>query len=350
MAEKKVKVLVVDDSFLMRKIIADAINSDPALEVVYKAKNGQEGLQKILELKPDIVTLDINLPIMNGLSVLQEVMEKQPCKVIMLSAYTREGAADTMKALEAGAIDFIAKPSGEISLDIYKLKDEIISKIKLAAKIKESKFLNAISEESSFRHPREKAIAARKLVIIGASTGGPKAVLEIMQDIPAGLPAAFLIVQHMPAGFTATFAERLSWQSKLKAKEAQEGDPVMADKILVAPAGYHLILEQNAKELKARLNQDSLVNFVRPSIDVTMYSAAEVFNSKGIIAVILTGMGKDGLDGCRKIKEAGGTVIIQDEASSVVWGMPGAVYEAGLSDKVLPVSKIAEAIVREINK
>ena len=350
MIEKKVKVLVVDDSFLMRKIIADAINSDPALEVVYKAKNGQEGLQKILELKPDIVTLDINLPIMNGLSVLQEVMKKQPCKVIMLSAYTREGAADTMKALELGAIDFIAKPSGEISLDIYKLKDEIISKIKLAARIKESKFLSSISEESAIRHHREKAIAIKKLVIIGASTGGPKAVLEIMQEIPAGLQAAFLIVQHMPAGFTTTFAERLSWQSKLKAKEAQEGDTVMADKILVAPAGYHLTLELNAKELKTRLNQDSLVNFVRPSIDVTMYSAVEAFHGKDIIAVILTGMGKDGLDGCRKIKEAGGTILIQDEASSVVWGMPGAVYEAGLSDKVLPVSKIAEAIVKEINK
>ena len=213
--------MVVDDSFLMRKIISDAINSDPALEVIYKAKNGQEGLQKILELKPDIVTLDINLPIMDGLSVLQEVMKKQPCKVIMLSAYTREGAADTMKALEAGAIDFIAKPSGEISLDIYKLKDEIISKIKLAAKIKESKFLSTISGESVLHHPREKAIAVKKLVIIGASTGGPKAVLEIMQDIPAGLAAAFIIVQHMPAGFTTTFAERLSWQSKLKAKEAQ---------------------------------------------------------------------------------------------------------------------------------
>mgnify|MGYP001560268490 FL=1 len=350
MSEKKVSVLVVDDSFLMRKIISDAINSDPALEVIYKAKNGREGLQKILELKPDIVTLDINLPIMNGLSVLQEVMKKQPCKVIMLSAYTREGAADTMKALEAGAIDFIAKPSGEISLDIYKLKDEIISKIKLAAKIKESKFLSAISGEPALHHPREKAIAVKKLVIVGASTGGPKAVLEIMQDIPAGLPAAFLIVQHMPAGFTTTFAERLSWQSKLKAKEAQEGDPVMADKILVAPAGYHLVLEQAGKELKTKLNQDSLVNFVRPSIDVTMYSAVEAFNGKNIIAVILTGMGKDGLDGCRKIKEAGGTIIIQDEASSVVWGMPGAVYEAGISDKVMPVSKIAEAIVKEINK
>ncbi len=350
MTEKKVKVLVVDDSFLMRKIISDAINSDPNLEVVYKAKNGQEGLQKILELKPDIVTLDINLPIMNGLSVLQEVMKKQPCKVIMLSAYTREGAADTMKALEAGAIDFIAKPSGEISLDIYKLKDEIISKIKLAAKIKEDKFLTSISEDSFPRHIREKASELKKLVIIGASTGGPKAVLEIMQEIPAGLAAAFIIVQHMPAGFTATFAERLSWQSKLKAKEAQEGDMVLADKILVAPAGYHLALEQAGKELRAKLNQDSLVNFVRPSIDVTMYSAAEAFRGKDIVAVILTGMGKDGLDGCRKIKEAGGTIIIQDEASSVVWGMPGAVYEAGLSDKVLPVSKIAEAIVKEITR
>src|SRR3989338_1855583 len=285
MSLKKIRVLIVEDSFLMRKVIGDAINADPAMEVIYKAKNGREGLQKILELKPDIVTLDINLPLLDGIAVLKEVMKKQPTKVIMLSAYTKEGTNDTMKALELGAIDFIAKPSGEISLDIYKLKDEITSKIKLAARIKESKFLNTLSEESAGRHPREKAIAIKKLVIIGASTGGPKAVLEIMQEIPAGLQAAFLIVQHMPTGFTATFAERLSWQSKLKAKEAQEGDTVMADKILVAPAGYHLILEQNAKELKTRLNQDSLVNFVRPSIDVTIYSPIETFNLKNILTV-----------------------------------------------------------------
>ena len=346
MSENKVKIVVVDDSFLMRKIITDAINSDPALEVVYKAKNGSEGLQKILELKPDIVTLDINLPIMDGLTVLKEIMRKQPTKVIMLSAYTREGATDTIKALELGAIDFIAKPSGEISLDIYKLKDEIVSKIKLAAKIKEDKFLSSAAESA---HPKEKALAIKKLVIIGASTGGPKAVLEIMQNIPGDIPAAFLIVQHMPTGFTTTFAERVAWQSKVKAKEAENGDILSAGKAWIAPAGYHLVLEPEKNNFRIRLNQDALVNFVRPAADVTMFSAAECFG-KNIVAVVLTGMGKDGLEGSRKINEAGGTIIVQDEATSVVWGMPGAIYEAGLANKILPVGKIAEAIVREVNK
>src|SRR3989338_11616193 len=206
MSHKKIRVLIVEDSFLMRKIIGDAINADPDLEVIHKAKNGREGLQKILELKPDIVTLDINLPLLDGIAVLKEVMKKQPTKVIMLSAYTKEGTNDTMKALELGAIDFIAKPSGEISLDIYKLKDEIISKIKLAAKIDLDKFLTSIAPTAASR-VKKKTVAIEKLVVIGASTGGPQAGLDVMHEIKSGTPAAFLIVQHMPKGFTLSFAE-----------------------------------------------------------------------------------------------------------------------------------------------
>lgn len=342
--EDKIRVLVVDDSLLMRKIISDGINSDPALEVIDKAKNGKEALEKIFSLKPDVVTLDINLPLLDGISVLEEVMKKQPTRILILSAYTREGTSSTIRALELGAIDFITKPSGEISLDIYKLKDTIASKIKLAAKVNLDKF-------SPIRiHPYiEKSSDIRKLVIIGASTGGPKAVLDIMQDISEGLPAAFLIVQHMPKGFTASFAERISWQGKIKTKEAQDSDLVLTDKGFVAPAGYHMVLEKSQEAVRIKLNQEPLVNFVRPSIDVTMASGAEVFG-RSVIGVILSGMGKDGLEGCQKIKKRGGTIIVQDEATSVVWGMPKAVYEADLADKVLPLSKIAEAITREITK
>ena len=345
---EKIRVLVVDDSLLMRKIIADSISSDPDLEVIDKAKNGHEALEKIFSLKPDVVTLDINIPLVDGISVLEEVMKKQPTRIVMLSAYTREGTTATMKALELGAIDFIAKPSGEISLDIYKLKDEIISKIKLAAKIDLDKFLTSIAPAAASR-VKKKAVAIEKLVVIGASTGGPKAVLDVMHEIKSGTPAAFLIVQHMPKGFTLSFAERISWQSGIKTKEAEEGDILLADKAFVAPAGYHMVLAEDGDQIKIQLNQEALVNFVRPSVDVTMRSAAELFG-KDVIGVILTGMGKDGLEGCRRIKEEGGTVIIQNEESSVVWGMPKAVYEAKLADKVLPVSKIADAIVREISK
>ncbi|TAN59463.1 chemotaxis response regulator protein-glutamate methylesterase [bacterium] len=341
--EDKIRVLVVDDSLLMRKIISDGINSDPALEVIDKARNGKEALEKIFSLKPDVVTLDINLPIIDGISVLEEVMKKQPTRVLILSAYTREGTSATMRALELGAIDFITKPSGEISLDIYKLKDTIASKIKLAAKVDLDKFLPVGAVSSSL----EKPASIRKLVVIGASTGGPKAVLNIMQNIPEGLPAAFLIVQHMPKGFTTSFAERISWQGKIKTKEAQDLDIVLADKGFVAPAGYHMLLEKSPHAVRIKLNQGPLVNFVRPSIDVTMASAAEAFG-KNVIGVILSGMGKDGLEGCQKIKKRGGTIIVQDEETSVVWGMPRAVYEADLADKILPVAKIAESIAGAI--
>lgn len=344
----KIRVLVVDDSLLMRNIISDSIASDTGLEVIGKAKNGPEALEKIYTLKPDVVTLDINLPGIDGISILEEVMKKQPTRIVMLSAYTREGTTATMKALELGAIDFIAKPSGEISLDIYKLKDEIVSKVKLAAKVDLDKFLSSASG-AKFERPKKKPVTITKLVIIGASTGGPKAVLDVMQEIKGGFPAAFLIVQHMPKGFTLSFAERISWQSGVKTKEAEDGDIVLADKAFVAPAGYHLGLEEENGCLKIRLNQEALVNFVRPSIDVTMSSAVDIFG-KDIIGVILTGMGKDGLEGCRKIKEHGGTVIIQNEETSVVWGMPRAVSEAHLADKVLPISKIAEEIIKQINK
>jgi two-component system chemotaxis response regulator CheB len=341
--EDKIRVLVVDDSLLMRKIITDNINSDPALEVIDKAKNGKEAMEKIFSLKPDVVTLDINLPLLDGISVLEEVMKRLPTRIIMLSAYTRQGTSATMRALELGAIDFITKPSGEISLDIYKLKDEIVSKIKLAAKVEPGKF----GPIKMSYPPSQAAETIKKLVIIGASTGGPKAVLDIMRNIPSGLPAAFLIVQHMPKGFTLSFAERISWQGAIKAKEAEDGDVVMADKCFVAPAGYHLILEKNSDGLRLRLNQKPFVNFVRPSIDVTMDSAVEIFG-KNTIGVILSGMGKDGLEGCRKIKEWQGAVIVQNEETSAIWGMPKMVYMANLADKVLPLSQIAEALSREI--
>ncbi len=345
----KIKVLVVDDSFLMRKIISDAINADPLLEVVDKAKNGKEALEKILELKPDIVTMDVNLPIMDGISVLEEVMKKQPTRIIMVSAYTREGTNATIKALEAGAVDFIAKPSGEISLDIYKLKDEIVSKIKLAANIKINKFLSREDILLTAGPKEADFIAIDKLVIIGASTGGPRAILDVMQGIPVGLSATFLIVQHMPKGFTASFAERIAWQSGVKSKEAEDGDLLSLGKAYIAPAGYHMVLERQGSKILLRLNQDEPVNFVRPAIDVTMISAAQIMGNK-VLGVVLTGMGKDGLDGARKIKEKGGKIIIQDEATSVVWGMPKAVYDAGLADTVLPISGVAQAIVRNIEQ
>jgi two-component system chemotaxis response regulator CheB len=343
----KIKVLIIEDSFLMRKIISEIISSDPELDVVGTAKDGPEGVEKVMTLSPDIVTLDINIPMLDGISVLEQIMRRKPTRVIMFSAYSREGASSTMKALQLGAVDFIAKPSGEISVGIDKLKEEIISKIKLAVGID---LLKYVKDTVAHAQPSVKASgsAIKKLVIIGASTGGPKAVLEVMQDIPADLSAVFLIVQHMPKGFTMSFAERIAWQSGVRAKEAEEGDVLLPGRAYVAPAGFHMTIEKERDQFKVKLNQDPPVNFVRPAVDVTMLSVADVFG-KDVVAVVLTGMGKDGLEGVRKIKSAGGSVIIQDEASSVVWGMPRAIFKAGLADEVLPVAKIPTAILKYIN-
>ncbi len=344
MAEK-VKVLVVDDSFLMRRIISDIVNSDPHLEVIAKAKDGEEAMEKIISLNPDVVTLDINLPVKNGIDVLTSIMKTKPTKVIMLSAYTRAGASATIRALELGAVDFIAKPSGEISLGLEKLKNEIISKIKLAANVELDKYLLAFRAAGSAAK-EEKSFGVKILVIIGASTGGPKAILNLMRRIPGDIDAAFLIVQHMPKGFTLSFAERISWETGVRAKEAEDGDVLDTGKAFVAPAGSHLILVKTGNnQIKVKLTQEPPVNFVRPSIDVTMLSAAEIFG-KNIIGVILTGMGKDGLEGARKVKEAGGKILIQDEESSVVWGMPGSVCRAGLTDGALPLSQIADVLIK----
>lgn len=344
MTGNKIRVLVVEDSFLMRKIITDIIVSDPKLEIVGEAKDGKDALEKVFALKPDVVTLDINLPVIDGLQVLEEIMKKQPTPVIMLSAYSRQGTSATFRALELGAVDFIAKPAGEVSLNLFKLKDEIISKIKLAERIELDKFSQT---PVALIRRGLKAPAIKKLVVIGASTGGPRALLEVMQQIPSGLSASFLVVQHMPEGFTLSFAERISWQSGMKAKEAEDGDIIVVDKVFVAPTGYHMCLEKNQMEVRIRLNRGPLVNFVRPSVDVTMLSAVEAFG-KAVVGVVLTGMGKDGLEGARKIKEKGGFIIVQDEKTSVVWGMPKMVYKAGLADKVLPLSEIPGAIVEGI--
>jgi two-component system, chemotaxis family, protein-glutamate methylesterase/glutaminase len=343
----KVKVLVVDDSFLMRRIISDIVNSDPHLEVVGKAKDGEEALEDVAALNPDVVTLDINLPVKNGIDVLRDIMKTKPTRVIMLSAYTRAGASATIKALELGAVDFIAKPSGEISLGLEKLRNEIIEKIKLAANFNLNKYLAVFKDAGTVPALEEKATGVKKLVIIGASTGGPKAILTIMKDIPGDTKAAFLIVQHMPKGFTLSFAERIAWETGIRTKEAEDGDIIYPGRAFVAPAGSHMVLARDNDQVKVKLTQDPLVNFVRPSIDVSMSSAVEIFG-KDIIGVILTGMGKDGLDGARKIKEAGGRVFVQDEESSVVWGMPGSVSKAGLTDQALPLSQIAEVLVKSI--
>lgn len=332
---KQIKVFIVEDSILMQKIIEDILSGDPEIEVVGKTKYGKEALRLIKEKKPDVVTLDINLPDMDGLSVLRELMDSAPTRVMMLSAYTQRGAAVTIKALELGALDFIPKPSGEISLDLYNFREEIIAKVKMVAGISIDRPLRA-------RVIDKTTALIQKLVVIGASTGGPKAILEVMSHLPGTLDASFLIVQHMPRGFTKSFAERLSWYSGIKTKEAEDGDMLVRGAAYVAPAGYHMIIEKPSEDENyfIRLDETSLVNYVRPSVDVTMKSVAEIFTSDKILAVILTGMGKDGLEGAKVFKNRGCKVITQDKKTCVVYGMPKVIAEANLADEVLSLEEI----------
>jgi two-component system chemotaxis response regulator CheB len=343
----KIKVFIVEDSILMQKIIVDILSGDPDIAIVGTAKFGKDALENIPKLKPDIVTLDLNLPDIDGLQVLRKLMVVFPVRVIMFSAYTQKGAEITMKALELGALDFIPKPSGETSLNLYNFKDEIISKIKMAATIDLSK---RVFPKETLLSSKETAI--KNIIIIGASTGGPKAIIDLMTGMPKDINGAILIVQHMPSGFTRSFAERISWHAGIKTKEAEDGDQLINGAAYIAPSGYHMVLEKSAHVKKGyllRLDETPLVNYVRPAVDVTLFSAAETFEGGVMLGVILTGMGKDGLEGVKKIKDKGGKVIAQDEASCIVYGMPRAIVSEGLADDVLPLNKIAKKIVEYIN-
>lgn len=338
-----IKVLVVDDSAFMRKVITEIINATDGMEVVGYARNGQDALQKLQQLDVDVVTLDVEMPVMDGLDTLQKIMEDKPLPVVMLSSETKKGSETTLKALSLGAVDFVAKPSGPISLDLSKVSQEIVEKIRLAAGAQFPK------TQKSAVVPRRKAApvfakpstgAASRLVIIGSSTGGPKAVEEVFSQIPPNLPAGIVVVQHMPKGFTRSFAERLDALFPFPVKEASHGDLVENGKVLIAPGDYHLVIN---KDGRVALNQGERVMFLRPAVDVTMAGLSEVYGNK-IVGVILTGMGRDGARGMAEIKKAGGITIAQDKNTSTIYSMPRFVAEEGNADYILPLDRIGGTI------
>lgn len=330
------RVLVVDDSAFMRKVIADIINSDPLLEVVGTAVDGIDALGKISKLKPDVITLDVNMPRMDGLTTLKHIMERNPLPVIMLSNATQEGAEITFKALEMGAIDYIPKPSGELSLDIHKVKNELITKIKTAATAK-------ITVHKRKFHPivRRPQKFGTKVIAIGASTGGPPAIEEILSQLPENVPP-ILIVQHMPPGFTKLFARRLNSFTKFAVKEAEEGDTIVPGQAFIAPGGYHMTV---TKDGKIHLDEGPPIHGVKPAVDPMMETVADIYKSE-TIGVILTGMGRDGAIGMKKIKQYGGVTIAQDEGTSTVFGMPKAAIDEGCVDKILPLFQIPIELIR----
>jgi len=360
---EKVRVLVVDDSAFMRKVITDMLASDPQIEVLGTARNGLDALGKIKQLKPDIITLDVEMPQMDGLQLLEKLMTEYPLPVIMLSSLTQHGTEATIKALSLGAVDFIPKPSGSISLDIEKIKAEILSKVKMGAKISPAKVKNnlllkgkplsvqtepaAIKQESSgpAKIPVFSSLPkgnVQKIVAIGTSTGGPRALQEVIPRLPADLPAAVLIVQHMPKGFTHSLAERLNQQSKIRVKEGAAGDRIENGLAILAPGGYHMTLEKGGV---IGLNQDPPVWGVRPAVDILFKSIAQNYSAQ-VVTVVLTGMGHDGAEGVAVLKEKGAKSIAEDKSSCVVYGMPKTVVDKGLADRILPLHQVADGIMQ----
>ena len=344
----RIRVLVVDDSALMRKIISDMLVSSPDIEVIGKANNGEDAIEKVSRLKPDVVTMDIEMPVLDGLQALGYIMSECPTPVIMLSA---ENSADvTITAFHYGAVDFIQKPSGNIRLDLAVIKDELIKKVKAAAGVKTSKLVFLDENKINEKPEPEKVNDAntRKIVIIGTSTGGPRALQQVIPLLPITLNAAVLVVQHMPPGFTKSLADRLNKQSMINVREAREGDLVEPGTILIAPGDYHMIVRQQKREGRTveviSLNRDEKVQGVRPSVDVLLNSVAQIYG-KDALGVILTGMGSDGSMGIMKIKKAGGMVIAEDESTCVVYGMPKVIIEQKMADYILPIDKIAEGII-----
>ncbi|HEX2979678.1 MAG TPA: chemotaxis response regulator protein-glutamate methylesterase [Anaerolineaceae bacterium] len=344
--QKPIRVLVVDDSAFMRFSIAKHLNQIPMIQVVGTARDGQEALEVIPNLQPDVITLDVEMPRMDGLSTLREIMADSPRPVIMLSSLTGEGTLETVQALTLGAVDFIAKPDNKANISA--VLDEVAGKIVRAARAKVWKTSRkevAPLAESKIGNKATRALTAGdRVLVIGSSTGGPRALNTVVPELPANLQAAVLIVQHMPVGFTRSLAERLDNLSALKVKEAQPGDRLEVGKALLAPGGFHMTVDASGQ---IALNQNQPVHGVRPAVDVTLTSVVQRYG-KSTLAVILTGMGNDGTNGCALVHSCGGYVIAEAESTSVVWGMPRSVIEAGVADTVAPLPEVSAAIQRAL--
>lgn len=342
-----VKVLIVDDSAYMRVVLKDMLESDVEVSVVGAAKDGLEAIEKVKALAPDVVLLDIQMPKMDGIATLQRIMKECPTRTIMLSAMDKMDDQLPLKALEIGAVDFISKPSGPVSIDIVNFKDRIIEIVKVAAEAQVEVLKRARAPLPGKIQPvKPRPQRGHKVVVLGASTGGPRALEFIFAALPRDLPASFLIVQHLPPEFSASFAKRLDAAKGPRVVLAANDGKIEPGTAYLAPGGMHLKLAwKGAATLVAKLDDSGPVNFVRPSADVLFKSAAECLGEK-LLAVVLTGMGVDGTAGAMVVKAQGGRVIAQNEKTSVAYCMPKSVVDGGFADCVLPLDKIAAEIVK----
>ncbi|MHB1126219.1 MAG: protein-glutamate methylesterase/protein-glutamine glutaminase [Bacillota bacterium] len=340
----RIKVLVVDDSAFMRRVVIKMLESDPAFEVVGYARDGKDALEKIDSLKPQVVTLDVEMPVMDGLSTLAAIMERKPLPVVMLSSHTNRGAEISLRALELGAVDVVLKPERD---KFDAVAAELLVKLKVAAGVSADK----VNRQA--RHPLTSPVVDHRLVsmhrkleivAIGSSTGGPSALQQVLTRLPEDFPAGVVVVQHMPPGFTGPLAKRLDELSHIHVREAQAGDRIEPGLALIAPAGHQMVLERRGREVKVQLTEKAPVpTLFKPSVDVMMLSVAEVYGPLAL-GVILTGMGNDGVRGLIAIKEQKGQTIAEAEESCVVFGMPRAAIEAGVIDTVLSLQQIGGEI------
>lgn len=346
--DSRVRILIVDDSAFMRAALSRLIASDPDLSVVGSACSGMEALQQLPSLDPDVITLDMRMPGLDGLETLRRIMAEFPRPVILVSSLTLKDAEITLNALEAGAFDYVPKQLSSTSLDIHHLRDDLITKIKAAGESQHSRRQQSgLSQKPLQSGPmlgREIVDSTTSIVAIGTSTGGPKALQEILPALPADLPVPILIVQHMPLGFTAPFAERLNSLCKVSVCEAKDGESVQAGVVYVAPAGSHMTVERGVSRTAICLSSHPENQLHTPSVDVMMQSVATAFRSTAM-GIIMTGMGSDGAEGIKAIHRDGGFTLGQDEQTCAVYGMPRACAGMGILDRIVPLWEIPHEIV-----
>ena len=356
--DKKIRVLVVDDSAFMCKVLQEIINSDPQLEVVGQGRDGRDGVALAESLRPDVITMDINMPHVDGLQATEQIMTQHPRPIVIVSSESREGAASTLKALELGAIDFVPKPTSGIDLDMKSVREELTRKLKLAAKVRvvrtasRSRTSVAPAPASGGADFSGAAAAASQnggkvpMVVIAASTGGPAAVTRVVSGLPKDLPAAVFLVLHMPAAFTKQFTMQLAEVSSLPVKEAENNETPLPGTIYLCPGSHHLRLSFGGK---ISLDPGPRIEGYRPCADVALESVA-AFARAMTVGAVLTGMGNDAAKGVKMVKAAGGYVLAQDEATSVIFGMPAEAIQTGVVDEVLPLDSISGAIERRVAK
>lgn len=346
-------VLVVDDSAFMRRLISQMIDASPDFRVVGTARNGQDALRQIHTLDPRIVTLDVEMPELDGLQTLGYIMSETPRPVVMLSAATTQGGVDlTLRCLELGAVDFVRKPSGPISLDLESVADTLLAALRTATEVNLAG-VKLLARPSFVPATPPAALApaagATAVVAIAASTGGPRALAEVIPNLPADLGAAVLVVQHIPPGFTRSLAARLDLMSGLRVAEASEGEAIQANRVYLAPGGLHMRVVGSAGVRHIVLDASPPIWGVRPSADALFMSVAAGFGAAAV-GVVLTGMGRDGADGLRAIREAGGQGVVQDRATSTIYGMPLAALQRAGADRVAGLPEVAEGIVSLLSR